>query len=289
MASSEPILLTGASGMLAGAFRRITGPNLRPVDHRECDITSADAIERAINQYSPGIIINCAAYTDVDGAEREPAAADALNGHAVANLARAAKLHAIRLIHFSTDFVFDGTTTRPYRATDPTAPRGAYGRSKLLGEQLLAQINPPDWLIIRTSWLFGSGGKCFPATIVRVARAGKPLRVVNDQVGRPTLTDDLAAATLSLIGRHATGIHHVANTGQTNWHDFAAAILKALNLTADLQPISSADWQAQQPQSARRPTYSVLDTSATEALLPTPLPPWQRALAAYRDQVAASQ
>jgi dTDP-4-dehydrorhamnose reductase len=286
-------MVTGAGGMLAGAFRRAAvganGANLRPLDHRHCDITDPGSIERAIAGHRPAVIINCAAYTDVDGAERESAAADALNGHAVANLARAAKGHSIRLVHFSTDFVFDGAASRPYRPTDPTGPLGAYGKSKLLGEQLLAQINPPNWLIVRTSWLFGVGGKCFPATIVRAARAGKPLRVVSDQVGRPTITDDLAGATLALIGRGASGVYHLGNSGQTNWHDFAAAILTVFGLSADLRPISSAQWQAEHPQSARRPAYSVLDTSAAEALLPTPLPPWQHALATYRDQIGASQ
>jgi dTDP-4-dehydrorhamnose reductase len=286
-------MVTGAGGMLAGAFRRAeagaNGPNLRPVDHRQCDITDAGSIERAIAEHRPAVIINCAAYTDVDRAEREPAAADALNGDAVANLARAAKRHSIQLVHFSTDFVFDGTAARPYRPGNATAPLSAYGRSKLLGEQMLAQINPPGWLIVRTSWLFGVGGKCFPATIVRAARAGKPLRVVSDQVGRPTITDDLASNTLSLVACGASGIHHLANAGQTNWHDFAAAILTVFGLRADLLPISSAHWQAEHPQSARRPAYSVLDTSATEALLPTPLPPWQQALATYRDQIGAAQ
>lgn len=286
-------MVTGAGGMLAGAFRRAAGAGkcagLRFVDHRQCDIGDVSSIERAIAEHGPAVIINCAAFTDVDGAEREPAAAKALNGDAVGNLARAAKKHSVRLVHFSTDFVFDGATTRPYRPTDPTGPLGAYGKSKLLGEQMLAQINPPGWMIIRTSWLFGVGGKCFPATIVRAARAGKQLKVVSDQVGRPTITDDLASATLTLIGRGASGVYHVANSGQTNWHDFAAAILTAFGLRADLRPISSADWQAEHPQSAQRPAYSVLDTSAAEALLPTPLPPWQQALATYRDQITAAQ
>lgn len=286
-----PILMFGGAGMLAGAFRRLTTARSIPMSALECskcDIAQPDDIERALDAHRPAVMINCAAYTDVDGAERKSVLANTVNGQAVGNLARAAERHRVRLVHFSTDFVFDGKGTRPYRPEVEPAPLGAYGRSKLLGEQALAEVNPSGWLLVRTSWLFGIGGKSFPAAIVAAARAGKRLRVVNDQVGRPTLADDLAAATLELLARGATGIDHVANAGQTNWHNFAAAILEAFEMKAELTAISSADWQAEHPEAARRPRYSVLDTSATETLLPAPLRPWPAALADYRKQVAAA-
>jgi dTDP-4-dehydrorhamnose reductase len=187
------------------------------------------------------------------------------------------------LVHYSTDYVFDGTLRRPLRPDDPVGPQSAYGRSKLLGEQLLQRDAPDRWLIIRTAWLYGPGGANFPQAILNAARAGKPLTVVDDQVGSPTFTFDLAAATLELIDRGApSGIWHVVNDGQTTWYDFAAAILEEFHIGgASLSRTSSAEWKRMRPNSAVRPAYSVLDITPFEQLTGHRTRPWRVALREY--------
>jgi dTDP-4-dehydrorhamnose reductase len=292
MPAIGPILVLGGSGMLGRAVGRVCKSrslNFVSLDRAACDITQSNQVVEALERHRPAVVINCAAYTKVDAAEQEADLADTVNGRAVGELARLAGERRAKLVHFSTDFVFDGTSSRPYRPDDAVAPLGAYGRSKLLGERLIFVADPPGCLIVRTSWLFGHPGACFPAAMVRVARAGKPLRVVNDQIGRPTLTDDLAARALDLVERGAMGIYHLANAGETNWFDFAAATLKAFGLSADLRPITSADWAVEHPESAHRPRYSVLDTSAAEALIGRPMRPWQEALATYCQSVRSAE
>jgi dTDP-4-dehydrorhamnose reductase len=186
-------------------------------------------------------------------------------------------------VHYSTDYVFDGTLRRPLRPDDPVGPQSAYGRSKLLGEQLL-QRDPPDrWLIIRTAWLYGPGGANFPQAILNAARAGKPLTVVDDQVGSPTFTFDLAEATLELLDRDApSGIWHVVNDGQTSWYDFAAAILEEFHIEGvSLSPTSSGEWKRTRPNSAVRPAYSVLDITPFQQLTGHRTRPWRLALRQY--------
>jgi dTDP-4-dehydrorhamnose reductase len=177
--------------------------------------------------------------------------------------------------------IFDGSLRRPLRVDDPLAPQSVYGQSKLLGEQLLQQNAPPNWLIIRTAWLYGPGGVCFPQTILNAARAGKPLTVIDDQIGSPTFTDDLANGTLQLIERNASGIFHFANDGQTNWHDFAVAILDEFGVQTPVARTTSAQWKTQRPNSAIRPAYSVLDLSKYEAIVGHRPPAWRDALKRY--------
>lgn len=278
------ILVTGARGMLARAVGHELahrGHRFVAIDSGACDITDAAAVDRAFAQHRPTLLINCAAFTNVDGCEREPDRADRVNGHALVNLATAAKRHGTKLVHVGTDFVFDGTRHSPYCPTDAANPLNAYGRSKLLGERALATIGPPGWLIVRTAWLYGPGGGCFPQAILTAARAGQPLRVVADQVGSPTFTHDLAAAMLDLIARDAAGIYHATNAGQTSWFDFATAVLAAFDVAAHPQPIRTHDWQAMHPHAAHRPAYSVLDCAATEAAVGRPLALWNDALARY--------
>jgi dTDP-4-dehydrorhamnose reductase len=192
------------------------------------------------------------------------------------------------LVHYSTDFVFDGSGTRPYRPDDPVRPLSAYGRSKLLGEKELQDHAPDRWLILRTAWLYGRNGPCFPRSMVTMARQGKPLKVVNDQVGSPTLTDDLAAATLDLLDAGASGIWHATNGGQTSWFEFTRAILDEFGLTTDLSPTTSAEWFKIRPNSAHRPAYSVLDVGPLEQKIRRTMPDWRDALRRYRHQVEAA-
>jgi dTDP-4-dehydrorhamnose reductase len=288
---TDSILITGGGGMLAqalGAALRRRGKSPTLLSHQQLDVTDPAAVGRAFEEHRPAYAFNCAAHTKVDQCETEPQRADAINGHAVATLAKAARDHGTQLVHFSTDFVFDGRGSRPYRPTDPTAPLSAYGRSKLLGERMLREVNPPRWMIVRTAWLYGRGGPNFVRTMVNAARAGKPLTVVNDQVGAPTWTMDLAEATIELIERDASGIFHVTNADQTTWYDFAAAIFEAFGLRPELAPITSAQWKATRPDSATRPAYSVLDLGETQRLLGRPMRHWRDALLAFKHEIDSS-
>jgi dTDP-4-dehydrorhamnose reductase len=189
------------------------------------------------------------------------------------------------LVHFSSDYVFDGSVERPLRPEDPVGPRSAYGASKLLGERLIREAAPGDWLIIRTAWLYGIGGPNFVQTMVNAARAGKPLKVVNDQVGSPTYTADLADAAINLVWRGAKGIWHVSNSGQTTWYDFAAAIFEEFQLQPSLSSTTSDEWKAARPDSAVRPRYSVLDVEPVAKQLGRPMRHWREALRAFKQEV----
>jgi dTDP-4-dehydrorhamnose reductase len=277
----EPILVTGGGGMLASAFRRVL-PSAHFAGKSEADVTDARRLESVFAEVSPRLVINCAAHTKVDLAEREQDAANAVNGHALQALAETCRKHGAALVHFSTDYVFNGTLRRALRPNDPVGPHSAYGRSKSLGEQLLQEHAPDRWLIIRTAWLYGPGGPNFVHTMLNAARAGKPLTVINDQIGSPTFTHDLAEATLNLIDANAHGIFHVTNSGQTSWFDFARAIFEEFGLSPQLTPTTSAAWKAARPDSATRPAYSVLDCSDYERSTGRKLPDWRDALHRYR-------
>jgi dTDP-4-dehydrorhamnose reductase len=266
---------------------RARGTHVVALNRTACNVANESDVYRTFMELKPTLLLNCAAYTKVDLAEQEPDLAEAVNGYAVGTLARLAKQYGTALVHYSTDFVFDGTSTRPYHPDDPVNPLSTYGRSKLLGERELQSNAPARWLIIRTAWLYGPGGPSFPQTMVNVARAGKPLSVVADQVGSPTFTHDLADATLELLDRGATGVWHVTNAGQTSWFDFAAATLEEFDLKdAELKPTTSAAWKASRPASATRPAYSVLDTAPYERLVGKPMRPWREALRDFRRAVS---
>ncbi len=284
----QPILITGASGMLGKAFTRLLhARNVDPVllDRDALDITDEKKTTIAIHAYKPKIVLNCAAYTKVDQAELETRAADAINGDGVGYLASVCEVMGAKLVHFSTDYVFDGTLARPLKINDPAGPRSAYGRSKLLGETRLKESPLKNWLLIRTAWLYGPGRPNFVRTMVNAARAGKPLKVVADQLGSPTFTDDLAEATLDLLDATACGTFHVTNAGATTWFDFASAILDEFGLDAPLSPTTAAEWKASHPQSAVRPAYSVLDCSDYSRITAKHLPDWRDALHRYRQFV----
>jgi dTDP-4-dehydrorhamnose reductase len=290
MTDAHTILITGGGGMLAQALRPAAtrmwkhAVVLAP-PRKELDIANAAQLESFFRDRRPDIVFNCAAYTKVDLAETERAAAEECNGRAVGRLAELCRRNATLLVHFSSDYVFDGSVERPLRPEDPVGPRSAYGASKLLGERLIREAAPGDWLIIRTAWLYGIGGPNFVQTMVNAARAGKPLKVVNDQVGSPTYTADLADAAINLVWRGAKGIWHVSNSGQTTWYDFAAAIFEEFQLQPSLSSTTSDEWKAARPDSAVRPRYSVLDVEPVAKQLGRPMRHWREALRAFKQEV----
>jgi dTDP-4-dehydrorhamnose reductase len=283
------ILITGGNGMLGRALNDLLtqrGHHPKSLDRAALDIADPMALARAFADLKPTLVLNCAAHTKVDLCEQEPEKADAINGKAVAQMADLAKGHGSFLVHVSTDFVFPGNGTRPYRTDDPVAPLSSYGRSKLLGEDLLQRSGLDDFLIIRTAWVYGRGGANFPRTMVTAARAGKPLSVINDQIGSPTYATDLADGLLALLDKKAAGLFHFTNSGQTNWRDFAIAALSEFGITHPVAPITSDQWRQSKPTSAIRPAYSVLDLSDyIQATGRTPRA-WQEGL---KDYAAAVQ
>lgn len=269
-------VITGAGGMLAGAVRDALdarGHEAVALDRAALDVTRPRDVESAILDARPHAVVQCAAYTDVDAAESDEDAATLVNAGAAGFVARACRRAGARFVYPSTDYVFDGAATTPYGTLAEPDPVNAYGRSKARGE--VAARLAGDWLVVRTSWLYGAGGRNFVATILERARAGAALRVVTDQSGSPTWTRDLAAALVTLLERSASpGIYHVTNRGVASWHDLAVEAIRLAGLDADVEPAVSADF----PRPALRPAYSVLDTADSERIT-GPLPRWTDALA----------
>jgi dTDP-4-dehydrorhamnose reductase len=254
---------------------------------RDVDVTDPHALSDFLDRFRPSHIVLCAAHTGVDACENEIEQATRLNAVApalVAELARARDIHATLV---STDYVFAGDGTRPYREDDPTQPLSVYGHTKLAGE--LAFVANGGKAIVRTSWLYGPNGKCFPKTMLKLMAERDSLRVVADQRGRPTLTADLADALFDVADQRLTGTFHFANAGETTWHAFAEAICagamaRGMPIRATrIEAITTADY----PTPARRPSYSVLDTTKIEAVLGVAPRPWQDALGAYLDGAKA--
>jgi dTDP-4-dehydrorhamnose reductase len=284
MALYDSILVTGGRGMLAHAFDEVLrsrGLDATFASREECNIWNPALVYRIFERVKPTLLLNCAAFTKVDLAEKEYLDAYSVNGTGAGTLARACQKHGTAMVHFSTDYVFDGTLRRPLRPDDPVGPQSVYGESKLDGERFIQESPPDRWLIVRTAWLYGPNGPNFVQTMLNAARAGNALRVVEDQLGSPTYTMDLAIATLDLLDRGASGIWHVTNAGQTSWFDFAKAIFAEWGLSPDLQATTSEQWKKSKPDSAVRPAYSVLDLAPLEQLLGRPMRPWREALRAY--------
>lgn len=276
MSLPSPILIIGRTGMLGRAWRELLAARKIPhhsVDLPELDLARPQTIDRQVTAATP-IVVNCAAYTDVDAAETKYDLASAINAAGVAHLAARCKAVNAKLVHYSTDYVFDGRANTPYPVDHLRQPVNAYGRSKAAGEVAL-ESSCCDYLLIRTSWLYAPWGKNFVRTITRLAREKPQLKVVADQFGRPTSAQHLAATSLALLERGASGTYHVTDGGQCSWHEFAVAIAASANPACQVHPCTSADY----PTPARRPAYSVLDLSKTEALL-GPMPPWRENLAA---------
>jgi dTDP-4-dehydrorhamnose reductase len=268
------IFLTGATGQLGLALQRVLADHeLAAPPEAEADITQAAIVDR-IAAARPDVVIHAAAYTDVDGAEADPDRAYAVNVDGSRRVAQAAAKTGARMIAISTDYVYDGAKTTPYREDDPVAPLGVYGASKLAGERETLAAKP-DAVILRTAWLYGEG-KNFVRTILRVAAERDELRIVSDQVGSPTWAEDLARVVRALLDVRAAGIYHAVNSGSCSWHEFAVTILRSAGLERRVIPISTAELA----RPAKRPARSVLD-SAKLAALGIRMRPWQDALADY--------
>jgi dTDP-4-dehydrorhamnose reductase len=269
------ILVVGANGMLGRDMMALIGDTARGVDIDEIDITSLESTERIIRTLKPEAVINCAAYTDVDGCETNLETAMQVNGEGVAHLAMATREIGARLVHVSTDYVFDGSKGSPYVEDDAPCPLGVYGESKLAGE-LNAGFNP-DHLIVRTQWLFGLHGKNFVETMLRLAVEKDEISVVDDQVGSPTWTVDLSHAILSLLKSGHRGIYHAANSGFCTWNEFAKAIFEEAGLSVKVNGMTTDELN----RPARRPLYSTLDCSKLEQAAGFRPQPWRSALKTY--------
>lgn len=269
------ILVVGANGMLGRDMMALIGDTARGVDIDEIDITSLESTNRIIRTLKPEVVINCAAYTDVDGCETNPETAMQVNGEGVAHLAMASLEIGARLVHVSTDYVFDGGKGVPYVEEDAPCPLGIYGESKLAGE-MNATFNP-DHLIVRTQWLYGVHGKNFVETMLRLAKEKDELAVVDDQIGSPTWTVDLAGAILALLKSGQRGIYHAANSGFCSWNGFAKAIFEEVGLLTHVRSMTTAELN----RPARRPLYSTLDCSKLERDTGFHPQPWRSALKTY--------
>ncbi|NES39837.1 dTDP-4-dehydrorhamnose reductase, partial [Micromonospora sp. PPF5-17] len=277
------LLVTGAAGLLGRDLLAVLDAredlSVTATTRAELDITDPRAVRAAVTGHD--LVINTAAWTDVDAAETHEHAATAVNGHAVTNLAAACATTGTRLIHISTDYVFDGNATQPYPEHAPTAPVNAYGRSKLAGEQALTRLLPENGYIVRTAWLYGTHGPNFVTTILRLAAQRERLDVVNDQRGQPTwshhLAQQLVALTDAALAGHATpGIYHGTSTGETTWYHLARAVFTLHGLDPDrIRPTTSDHF----PRPATRPRYSVLAHDRWTAAKLPPLPDWHTSLA----------
>ncbi len=255
------VTVLGASGLLGQALvQELRTEQLTALSSSDADLRDAARVHEVIRSSYPDWIILAAAYTDVDGCESNRDRAFAVNCEGAVHVAQAARDVGSRLIFLSTDYVFDGTKTLPYQAGDVRHPINVYGESKARAEERLVEILP-EVCIVRTSWLFGPGGKCFPATILNLAKSRTEISVVNDQRGCPTFTPDLASALAQLCRKSARGIVHATNSGNCTWHEFATEIVRASALAIAVKPVKTAEF----PRPARRPAFSVLSADSLHA------------------------
>lgn len=270
-------LVFGGGGMLGQAVvaeARSRGWATLGLAREQADITDRGRAAYWADAFRPEVVVNCAAFTKVDACEADEAGATAINGAAVANAAAAAQRTGARLVHLSTDYVFDGTAREPYREDAPTGPLSAYGRGKLEGERRALDYDRS--LVVRTSWVFGPGGPNFVAAMVGLIEAGRvPLRVVRDQEGCPTYTGFLARALLDLAALGATGIVHYRNREPTSWYAFAVEIARLWSGAVEVIPVTTEEF----PRPARRPSWSVLDVTRFETVTGRRVEPWEAGLA----------
>ena len=287
------ILVTGAGGMTGSEVSEqaaAAGWIVRPLSHVEADVTAADALREVTQAFRPDVVVNCAAYTAVDRAESEPDIATAVNGDGARNAARAAASVGAPILHISTDYVFDGEGRTPYTPDAKPDPLGVYGKSKLAGE-IAVRVENPKHVIVRTSWAFSHRGSNFVQTMLRLGSKRDELRIVDDQIGRPTSAADLASALLTAAGAimeeaSLAGTYHFANAGEVSWFEFAQGIFEeaaAMGAThvPQIVPIPTSEF----PTAARRPAYSVLDTTSFSQRFGVVPRGWRTAL---RDTVARS-
>ena len=273
-------LITGAGGQVGRALQATVPPawSVAAFTTADLDVTCAEAVTATVERERPALVINAAAYTAVDAAEAEPERAEAVNARGPAILAEAARLAGARLVHISTDFVFDGAQSHPYATSDHTNPLGTYGRTKLEGERAALAISKGEALVMRTAWVYSEQGRNFVLRILQLMRERDEIGVVSDQVGTPTWARSLAQALWAAAGRSELhGIHHWTDAGVASWYDFAVAIqeeagaLGLLTRGIPVRPLRTTDY----PRPARRPSYSVLETSATRAALGIQPPHWR--------------
>jgi dTDP-4-dehydrorhamnose reductase len=264
--------------MLGSDLAKTTSPDteLHSRDRTTLDVTNEAAVAATLDLVRPEIFVNATGYTAVDRSESAPEEAFAVNAIAVGTLGRLCARRGVRVVHFSTDYVFDGTSSAAYREDDRRAPVNVYGESKLAGEDAL-QDSGADALVVRAQWLFGKDGASFVRTMWDRACRGQFTRVVNDQWGRPTYTVELARATWELVAKRLTGTYHVANSGEATRYDVARQIFDAAGVTELLSPCASVDL----PQPAQRPARSTLDTTKADHALGVKLPPWSTSLAEF--------
>lgn len=274
------ILVTGANGQLGSEIQELS-PHFPYTFFFTCkeklDITNERALHSFIEAHAIHAIINCAAYTAVDKAESEEALADKINHQAVKHLASIAKERNIKLIHISTDYVFDGTNSKPYGETDKTNPQSVYGKTKLDGENAFLHIKLPNSIIIRTSWVYSSYGANFVKTMLRLGKEKDALGVIYDQVGTPTYAKDLAKAILDIlpkINTAQTKIYNYSNEGVCSWYDFAKEIMQMAKLTCKINPIETSQY----PTPAKRPHYSLLNKAKIKNEFGIEIPHWKESL-----------
>ena len=277
------VTLLGAPGLLGQELvRALNGTRLTALSSKDADLRDQAAVKQVIHDSRPDWIILSAAFTDVDGCEENRELALAVNCEGAVHVALAAREAGSRLLFLSTDYVFDGTKGAPYETSDPRNPINVYGETKARAEKRLLELLP-DTCIVRTSWLFGHGGKCFPATILKLAGNRPEISVVNDQRGSPTFTRDLASALVQLCGAGARGIVHATNSGDCTWYEFAKEIVHVAGLPAAVKPVTTAEF----PRPARRPAYSVLSAASLHTY-GIQMPEWRDALRRYLAKVEVS-
>jgi len=278
------LLVLGSGGMLGRAVVRDAtrlGHDVVVRARADLDITDPDAVTRAVGEVAPRAILNCAGFTDVDGAEADEPAAMRVNGDGPGNIARAAAEAGARVVHVSTDYVFDGSKREPWVESDPVAPLQGYGRTKLAGEVAVAESGA-EHAIVRTAWLFGAGGPNFVATMLRLGAERDEVTVVSDQRGGPTWTGHLAAALIEVAEREGdVGLFHASAAGSCSWYEFAVEIFDRARLRCRVVPTTTERFA----RPARRPAYSVLGTEREPGIV---LPPWQDGLAAYLAEEAGT-
>lgn len=260
-------------GLDVAAAAAAAGHAVTALDRAALDITDAGATARAVDRARPDAVVNCAAFTDVDGAETDRDAALRVNGDGAGNVAAAAAAVEATVLYVSSDYVFDGTKDTPYIESDPTGPASIYGESKLAGELATAAANPRHH-IVRSSWLFGAGGRNFVATMLTLGADREEVTVVADQIGAPTYTPHLAAGLLEVLPSTAFGVHHMAAAGHCSWYEFAMAIFDRAGLRCRVLPTTTAAFARPAP----RPAYSVLGSKRDDAIR---LPDWRTGLGAY--------
>ena len=289
------ILITGCNGQLGTELQaqlrrgeselgpipdRLKNATVLPVDVDQLDITDRSEVVNFVRRHQPDTIINCAAFTNVDGCESSKDAAFKVNALGPRNLAIAADKINARLIHVSTDYVFSGEGDTPLDECDLPAPRSAYGTTKLLGEQYVQRFCRRHF-IVRTAWLYGYNGKNFVKTMINAGKKFGKLTVVNDQLGNPTNAVDLAHHILKLAVSHEYGTYHCTGNGICSWYDFAAEIIRLAGVEATVAPCTTAEYAAAHPESASRPAWSALDNRMLRCTVGDEMRPWQQALAAY--------